>query len=338
MGICIREADLDRELPLLMGTLNDNFRMQLPIDRFRWLYLDNPDGRAVAWFALDEGSGEIVGSTAVTPRRIRLGRGRQEVVAWNCGDFSIRPRYRTMGAALKLRRAARDAVDAGARPFLYAHPNDRMLPVHLRVGHSPLGRMVRHARRMRMETGWRPLDAAGSIGLRLIGRERFVRRREELELLTSDAGPEFDELYEKALARLGTALVRDAGYVRWRFQRMPVEPHEILVSRRGSRLTGYLAFVIQDRAAHVKDWLTLDERARDQLFAGFVRDMSRRDVRSLSVIALETHPDLAAWRRFGFFVRPESSTAITYVPESFPGRSEVSTPQAWYMTVGDRDV
>ncbi|HET9265666.1 MAG TPA: hypothetical protein VFO14_21625 [Vicinamibacterales bacterium] len=337
MGICIREADLDQELPLLMGTLNDNFRMQLPIDRFRWLYLDNPDGRAVAWLAIDEGSGEIVGSTAVTPRRIRLGRARQ-VVAWNCGDFSIRPRYRTMGVALKLRRAARDAVDAGARPFLYAHPNDRMLPVHLKVGHSPLGRMVRHARRMRMETGWGVVDAVGSVGLQWMGRELFVRRREELELLTSDAGQEFDDLYERAFARLGTALVRDAAYVRWRFQRMPVDSHELIVSRRGSALTGYLAFAVQDRVAHVKDWLTADDAARDQLFAGFIRDMGRRDVRSISVIALETHPDLPAWRRFGFFVRPESSTAITYVPESFPDRTEVSAPQAWYMTVGDRDV
>ena len=338
MGICIREADLDRELPLLMGTLNENFNMQLPIDRFRWLYLDNPDGRAVAWFAIDEGSGEIVGSTAVTPRRIRVDRGRQEVVAWNCGDFSIRPRYRTMGVALKLRRAARDAVDAGARPFLYAHPNDRMLPVHLRSGHSPLGRMVRHARRMRVDTGWGVVDAAASAGLRLIGREVFVRRRQDVELLAAEAGPEFDDLYERASSRLGTALVRDARYVKWRFQRMPVEAHEIIVARGDNNLRGYLAFVVRDRIAHVKDWLALDDSARDQLFAGFVREMHRRDVRSLSVIALETHPDLPAWRKFGFLLRPESSTAITYVPESFPGRAEVAAPQAWYMTVGDRDV
>jgi hypothetical protein len=338
VGICIREADLDRELPLLMESLNDNFRMQLPIDRFRWLYLDNPDGRAVAWFAVDDNTGEIVGSTAVSPRRIRVGRGSQAVVAWNCGDFSIRPRYRTMGAALKLRRAAKHAVDAGARPFLYAHPNDRMLPVHLKSGHSPLGRMVRHARKMRLETGSRVLNGAARIGLRLLGRDVFVRRRDEVELLTSEVGAEFDDLYERASGRLVTALVRDARYVRWRFQRMPVEQHEILVTRRGRTLTGYLAFLVRDRVAHAKDWLAVDDAARDELFAGFVREMSSRNVLSLSVIALESHPDLPTWRRFGFFLRPESSTAITYVSESFPGRADVSTPHAWYMTVGDRDV
>jgi GNAT superfamily N-acetyltransferase len=337
VGICIREADLDRELPLLMSTLNDNFHVQLPRDRFRWLYFDNPDGRAVAWFAIDDSSGEIVGSTAVTPRRIRVGPG-SHVVAWNCGDFSIRPRYRTMGVALKLRRAARDAVDAGARPFLYAHPNDRMLPVHLKSGHAPLGRMVRQARRMRMDSGSRVFNAMGTFALRRLGRELFVRRRDDVELLTSEAGPAFDDLYERASRRLVTALVRDASYVRWRFQSMPLEQHEILVSRRGNTLTGYLAFLVRDRVGHVKDWLAVDDSARDQLFAGFVRTMNRRDVFSLSVIALESHPDLPVWRRFGFLLRPESSTAITYISRSFSGRAEVSAPQAWYMTVGDRDV
>ena len=338
VGISVREADLERELPLLMRILNDNFRARVPIDRFRWLYLDNPDGRAVAWFAVDDRSGEVVGSTAVTPRRIRLGRCRQEVVAWNCGDFSISPRYRTMGAALKLRRAARDAIDAGARPFLYAHPNDRMLPVHLRVGHAPLGRMVRYARRMRIETGWPVVDAAGSIGLRFIGRESFVRRREDLELVTATVGADFDELYARAASRLGTALVRDASYVRWRFWQMPCERHEIVVTRRKANLSGYLAFAIRDRVAHIKDWLTVDEAARDQLFAGFIREMRRRDVETLSMIALETHPDVQAWRKFGFLRRPESSTAITYAGDSFPQKAEVSTARSWYMTVGDRDV
>ena len=45
------------------------------------------------------------------------------------------PRYRAGGAAIALRRAARTAVDQGVRPFLYAHPNERMLQIHIRVGH-----------------------------------------------------------------------------------------------------------------------------------------------------------------------------------------------------------
>lgn len=338
MGICVREADLDGELPLLMRVLNDNFGARVPLDRFRWLYLDNPDGRAVAWFAVDDRSGDVVGSTVVTPRRVRIGCSGQEVVAWNCGDFSIHPRYRTMGAALKLRRAARDAVDSGVRPFLYAHPNDRMLPVHLKVGHAPLGRMVRYARRMRIETGRAIVDSAAAMVLRFAGRESFVRRGDEIELVTSIHGPEFDELYERTAKRLGTALVRDATYVRWRFLEMPCEQHEIIVARRRSALTGYLAFSIRDRTAHIKDWLAIDDSARDRLFAGLVREMGTRDVVTLSVVALETHPDVAAWCRFGFFRRPESSTAITYSGPSFAQKREVSAAQAWYMTVGDRDV
>ncbi len=87
MGISIREADLDRELPLFASTVNNAFGSRVPDQRFRWLYLDNPDGRAVAWFAVDDRTGDIAGCTGVSPRRVRVG-GR-EVIGWNCGDFSI---------------------------------------------------------------------------------------------------------------------------------------------------------------------------------------------------------------------------------------------------------
>ena len=90
---------------------------------------------------------------------------------------------------------------------------------------------------------------------------------------------------------------------------------------------------LSDALSRIKPSATIviTQKARDLQAQG-------RDVISLSVIALESHPDLPAWRRFGFFLRPDSSTAITYVSESFPGRADVSAPHAWYMTVGDRDV
>ena len=178
-----------------------------------------------------------------------------------------------MGAALKLRRAARDAVDAGARPFLYAHPNDRMLPVHLKAGHAPLGRMLRYAKPLHIRTGWHLADSVGSAALRFAGGDVLVRQTQDVQLVVSAVGSEFDDLYERADARLGTALVRDAAYVTWRFQRLPADKHEIVITRRDSVLTGYLAFSVRDRVAHLKDWLTVDNTSRDQLFAGFIREM-----------------------------------------------------------------
>jgi hypothetical protein len=337
VGISIREADLDCELPLLAATVNTAFGSRVSAERFRWLYLDNPDGRAVAWFAVDDRTGEIAGCTAVSPRRVRV--AGQEVVAWNCGDFSIAARYRTMGAALKLRRAARDAVDAGLSPFLYAHPNARMLQVHLRVGHAPLATMRRFAKPLRLHTSHALVDRIASPLLRLFGTELLVRLRDEIEAI--DGGPlppDISQVYDDVKDRLGTAVVRDHTYLNWRFRANPEQTTCTLIARAGGRATAYLTFAMHERVATIKDWLAVDTASRDQVLTAFLREARRREAVSATAIVLETHPDIPALRRLGFLVRPETSMAVTYTTEQHPLRRDVYDPSQWYMTFGDRDV
>jgi len=338
MPIVIREADLSRELGAVMGTVNENFGMSLPLSRFEWLYLNNPDGQAIAWFAVDDASGDIVGSTAVSPRRVRLARARKHVVAWNCGDFSITKRYRSLGAAVKLRRAARDGVDAGQSPFLYAHPNERMLAVHLRVGHQPLARMVRYARPLSRPGLRKGLLARGtSAVVDLASVARWIRQRHDV-VVNGEVGDDFTRLYETVEPSLRSAVVRDRTYLEWRFRRNPAERAELVETRLSGRLTGYVWFIVKDRVAHVKDWLAMDPEALDQVFAALIRELRRRDTYSISLIALETHPDLPRLRRLGFVRRPDFSTAVAYAPDGYAGRGDVIDPAGWYMTAGDRDV
>jgi hypothetical protein len=337
VGISIREADIDRDLPLLASTINTAFGSQVSEARFRWLYQDNPDGRAVAWFALDDRTGEVAGCTAVSPRRVSVA-GR-EVRAWNCGDFSIAARYRTMGAAVKLRRAARDGIDAGHSPFLYAHPNERMLQVHLRVGHTPLARMQRHAKPLRLKTGSRIVNNLGGSLLRVYGGEAFVRLTQDVEIVQDGPLPaDIENVYDAVRSRLGTAVVRDRRYLQWRFQENPAQRTETLITRSGGRPTAWLTYLISDESAVVKDWLSVNDTARDQVFAAFLREARRRRAASAAVIALETHPDLPALRRLGFVLRPDESMAVTYASEKDQMRAAVADPSRWYMTSGDRDV
>ncbi len=339
MAIVIREADLDGELEVLRSTVNTSFGANVPLASFRWRYIDNPDGRAVAWLAVDDATGAVAGCTAVSPRRVRLGGGHREVTAWNCGDFSIAARYRTMGVAVKLRRAGRDAVDAGQSPFLYAHPNDRMLQVHLRVGHSPLGRMVRYARPLRIESGNVVFDAASRVALRFCGGDILVRRRLEIESTAGDSLPDdIDEVYEQASGGLGTAVVRDRRYLQWRFGANPEERTEALIAREHGRPVAYAIFAEKNDGAVLKDWLGANADATSQVLAALLRELRRRGSRSASVTLLETHRDLPLLKRFGFIARPEVSTVVTYAPAAASLRPAVMDPAMWYMTFGDRDV
>ena len=339
MSVSILEANVERDLEMMHATLNANRTRQATLDRFRWLYLSNPDGRAKAWLAVDDKTGETAGFTAVFPRRVRPAGVPTPVLAWNCGDFSIHQKYRAGGVAVKLRRAAREGVDRGDSPFLYAHPNDRMLPVHMRVGHKALAQMVRYGKVLRANTGSTLVDRFSSTVLRFAGLDMFAGRGAAVELVTSwPSASELDALDERTRERMGTALVRDAMYLAWRFRRNPFEPIELFVARREGRLTGYLAFLVKDGHCAVKDWIGETGADRDALFAFLLAELRRRDVARVSVIALETHPDLARLRQFGFSKRPDASTAVVYAAENYPAKASVLDPSAWYMTVGDRDV
>ena len=334
MKILIRQADLDQDLDLIRETHNANRDQPADARRFQWAYLGNPDGRAVAWFAVDEQSGQVAGVAAVHPRRVRLGCGH-EVRAWNCGDLSVHQRFRRLGIGRTLRGMARQAVDLGDPAFLYAHPNRVAARVHLATGHQVLGRMVRYIRPLRI-SGLGSLDALTSTALCCAGTDWLVHSTLEFEWLRAGSLPdELTELYDQVARRLGTSVVRDRAYLEWRFMRNPVEQTELLIARSRNHVQGYLAYALRDGYAVAKDWLAVDRTVWNELFAGWIREMRRRDLAWVSLMALSTHPDLPALRSFGFVRRPGVTTAIVHASPSY--RASVATPEAWYMTAGDRD-
>jgi hypothetical protein len=335
-SFAVREVDLAAEMPRLIDVFNRGFNMSSSQDRFEWLYTRNPDGRATAWFVLDERSGDIAGCTAVFPRRIQVRGQSGSVIAWNCGDFCILPRYRVGGAAIKLRRAARDGIDAGERPFLYAHPNDRMLQIHLRVGHLPIGRMIRLARPTKVDREGL-FGRLGSLGLRTARFDRLYGVRDDYAIETHRLPDDVDELFERVRPGIGTALVRDRRYLHWRFLDCPLHEYRFVLVRRSGALTGYLAYTSNATQLSVKDWLGADARAVRSLFSAAIDQAIAADV-TASVTLLETHRDLGLIRSLGFLTRPETSTSITYASPRLPWRADVMSADAWYMTVGDRDV
>jgi hypothetical protein len=335
--LIVREVDLGSEMTTLVDVFNRGFNVAIPGERFEWLYRRNPDGQSTAWFVVDDRSGEVAGCTAVFPRRVQVRGQKAATTAWNCGDFCIMPKYRAGAAAIKLRQAARDGVDAGVSPFLYAHPNDRMLQIHLRVGHQPLGRMIRLARPTKLN-GRSPVNGIGTLMLRAARPDKLWPGADEYEIASDSLPAELDEVFEQSRGSLGTALVRDVRYLQWRFLECPLADYRFVLTRRRGRLTGYLAFAVSGEQLLVKDWLGIDRRAVRTLFGAAIDQACETDVTSASVTLLETHRDHRLIRRLGFGLRPETSTTITYAAEGLSWRSDVMSPDAWYMTVGDRDV
>ncbi|MDI6780761.1 MAG: hypothetical protein QME49_01415 [bacterium] len=348
MGVLIREADLDRDEGIMTSLLNENRRVSINEKRYEWLYKQNPHGKAIGWIAIDEKSDDPVGVTVVTPRLVRV-EGR-DVVCWNCGDFSIDKKYRSLGVAVKLRKAARDGVNAGIVPFLYAHPNDRMLVVHQRVGHPVMGQMVRYAKVIRLNKKIQEIlktkvvaDVISGLGnplLKLMGKEQWYRKGYTIDVgVNIKYGEEFDAFFDKVINRYAVCVVRNAEYLNWRYSNSPLYEMITLSLRKKGKLCGYLIYYKQEMdVVHVKDVFYEDDDAARHLIGVLISMLRRQGISTISLGLLGSNPFIEILRFFGFSQRVDISSVIVYPNPSFEYAETVKDAKNWFMMVGDRDV
>ncbi len=348
MGILIREADMDKDEEIMTSLLNENRRVPINGKRHKWLYKQNPHGKAIGWIAIDEKSNKPVGATVVTPRLVRV-QGR-DVVCWNCGDFSIDKKYRSLGVAVKLRKAARDGVNAGIVPFLYAHPNDRMLVVHQRVGHPVMGQMVRYAKVIRLNKKMQEMlktkvvaDVISGIGnslLKLTGKEQWYRRGYDVDMgINIEYTKEFDTFFEQVAKHYAVCVGRNASYLNWRYSNSPLYEMSTLSLRKNGRLCGYLIYYKQEiDIVQIKDVFYEDDDTARHLMGMLISMLRKQDVCSVSIGLLSSNPFIEILRFFDFSQRAETSSVIVYPNPSFEYAEMIKDAKNWFMMVGDRDV
>jgi Acetyltransferase (GNAT) domain len=348
MAIVIREADLGEDQDLLIRTLNQNRARITDERRYRWLYLNNPFGKAKAWFAMDDRKGAIAGFTAVFPRVMNV--DGKEMLCWNCGDFSINQSYRTLGVAVQLRSAATRIVNEGQVPFLYAHPNDRMKVVHLRAGHKVMGRMVRFAIPLRIDRCFPRLPgmswvssglAWASNTLRSISKQSRRSKQFFLAKVFDGVPPDtpFNSLIEEARKRFPVFGLRNYEYLNWRFGMNPLVRSHTLLLYRMDRFVGYGVYSFKDEAMYINDLFCLPEQdVSDALITCLTNAGWDRKARAVSVTLLESNPLIQSLVRNGYLRRPETSSVILHAAPGLPSGPMLQDKANWFMTVGDRDV
>jgi hypothetical protein len=348
MAIIVREADLVQDQDLLISTLNQNRLRSTDERRYRWLYLDNPFGQARAWIAVDGQNGAVAGFTSVFPRLMEV-CGTQ-TICWNCGDFSINQRYRSLGVAIQLRLAATRLVNKGDVAFLYAHPNDRMKVVHLRAGHKVIGQMVRYAKLLRIDRylpklpgrSWIASALASTFSaLHSLGtHSRRLKRSftaEAFDGFATDAP--FNSLLAQAQGRWRIFGLRTNEYLKWRFGSNPLFRVHTLLLYRAAELVGYAFYSLKDDTMHVNDMFCLPEQeTADALITGLTNTGWNRGAQALSVTLLESNPLVQSLVRNGYRRRAESSSVIVHAAPELPWGPVLQDKTNWFMTVGDRDV
>jgi hypothetical protein len=354
MGIVIRDAELPADREILLGTLLRN-RAQgdraLRQARFDWSLSCNPYGQPRAWLAIDESSDKVIGSVSAFPRRIWV--NGQPRLGWNGADTSIDQEFRTLGVALKLRRAVKACVDRGEMRFLYSHPVDNMAAVLKKIGHVVTGQFARHGIILRFDRfiknavgknffasllaqtanpllrtwAWQGnLSSANGAVVRLQTQNRF--------------DPEFDALFERVAKNHPVISERDAKFLSWRFLQNPLHRQfRIFRLEAENRLVGYAIVDFAGDGARILDFLVEDHRNDLRtLLAGIICWLRPKGICSVSVRLNGHNPALSLLRRFGPTSLDTVNSNIAIHAAADKADRLVLDERNWFMTQADRDV
>ena len=342
MAISVRPVDYNSESQELVAVLQSNLP-QLPHARlFPWLYLRNPEGRALVWVATDSETHRVIGIAAAFPRRTYY--RREEVRSYVLGDFCIDASHRSLGLALTLQRACLEGLSGGDAGFAFDFPSRTMLAVYKRMQIDANAAMIRYAKPLRADhkiakrvpvrAVARGLSVVVNAGLRL--RDNGMKRTGAW-MIAAQSGPwgeEFTQAAREWSPRTGACVLRTADYLNWRYREHPTQSYEMLAARQGDKLRGYLILHMNGEDCMIDDLLAEDDAARSVLLAEATALGRKRQVHTLSAPWLSTHPGRQLLEKCGFRPRESSPVVLLALPQ--PTQRQVGPAKdEWYLTSGD---
>jgi hypothetical protein len=347
----VKKADVLRDREIILEILKknrsrENYSYE---DRYDWIYLRNPDGNAIPWIIWNQEKGIPVGFTAVFPRRV-LVEGKEEV-CWNCGDFSIETKYRSLGVALQLRREAKKEVEGGKVDFLYAHPNDKMAVIHLKAGHERLGFMKRYALPLRIDDYlqtrfqnrllFKIMTLPGNL---LLNMNLLFRKQKHSLDYTLHQIPKFEtrhtDIFYEFAKKHRIIGIRDTVYLNWKYLDNPNYQYSLVEFYYKDKFVGYVLFSDHDSVVGIVECIVHPEEFVYDALLLFIKLIRKAfpGKSSISTVTFENNYTIPFLRKLNFQYRDDAtSSVITYANPDSGLKDFIYNKDSWFMSIGDRD-
>lgn len=186
------------------------------------------------------------------------------------------------------------------------------------------------------EMKWFDLHEIPSFSIDL--KDPAFRRKQALEVITLNAVDDrFDSLWASVNSRFRVWVRRDQTYVRWRFERNPINTYALKGYVRQGKLLGYAIWKRYQNSADLVDLVYQDDEIAVELILAVAANAARNGAESLSLwlnFSLPLHHEL---EKLGFV----NGGPITYFGGRVlrPGVSKhVFAMKNWYVMKGDSDV
>ncbi len=316
--------------------------------RFRWQYEENPhcppEGPEI-WVACE--GGELLGQYATMPVRLKVA-DRVVRASWGM-DVMVKPGIQRKGV--------------GSRLFLYW---DRQVEASLGLGLSESSYSLFKKLQWKdvgpVPCYTRLLDVKALLARRLgklaallappaglLLSFAFPARKAtpsaeavRVEPLEGSFGPAFDRLWERAAPGYDFVVERSAGYLEWKYRRVPFVSYEIFQAVSGGEVSGYLVARVVERPplrlGLLVDLLAhpQDEASLDALLDQAVRWGRERRVARLQAFSLDRRLG-ARLRRKGFFEIGSPMQFCLKINTGHLDENFYRDTSRWHVTFGDSD-
>lgn len=296
--------------------------------RLRWLYEDNPAGRALTWIARE--AGEVAGCTSYFPWRLLL--DGHPVLGALGGDGYVRPKFRRRGLGAMLHDAARADMRTFGIGCMYGAPGAMNVTPLKHGGSREVGHVTRWVRPVRgaaIGLGKRPFD----------GVVRSVLRPRLTPTLTpmTPGDERVDAVWAAFATSLRLAAIRDAGFYTWRFLATPAQTQLAYVIVDGEQTIGAcgLETMNDGRTLRIVDLMALPGEWHRCLAAITRHASDATDVHFVDIKLMALDGRRRQMWRTGFTER-DSKPFLAVIP--IEGDRRFVDPTRWFYGGADSDL
>ncbi len=306
-------------------------------ERWRWRFLDAPDGPARIHIL--EAGGHVVGHFAHAPFSVWDG-GRKLRMAYS-HELMVHPDYRNRGGMRQLEEAflAERGFD-----LRLSFATDRSARLMERYGTGKLlGRLPVWIRRRKPVRSFPPGIRHGTTAVMRAYAALASAPRPKLKIEPlAELDEEVDSLAAASASFARCIRVRNAGYLRWRWLDEPRASWSIRAARgAGGDLRGLIVFGSEDsdfaRVGHVVDLVALDAEALRSLLADAYSTLTEIGCHRVVCTYLDPRP----WARRAFlrsgFLPANTGTNLMGLSLSRAAGPYPEHLDSWYITHGDMD-
>jgi hypothetical protein len=318
------------------------------MERYQWIYKNNPHGRALTWLAIDQNSKKIAGCTSVFPKKLML--CNHPVIGSVGGDTYVAPTYRRQGIAKSLYQVSlADMRDSGIR-LQFGFPLADNLAAFRKAGAYLPGSFATAKlflstrplfRKIGLERLWPEalanvtdkvfLKFTGTMAVRAICSEYAIERFLDFD---DSFGAQFG-----AVSPGDIWCVRDTAYLRWRFLNDPVNQYALLRASRKDN-GGFAGFMAMQMCGHTLQVCDLFASKEDGSFEALVVAAIDFGLSNfMESVALMVNPLGSHWpllESLGFRLDCSDLKPLEVLGDKNGDR--IDKLGSWYLTTCDLDV